>query len=153
MNTYIYEYKRNFNRINIRIHDPFKGTSHNSKVTVAQISTIMDVNLYRVSHEKWLFVGASFRDLYSTNTDDQWLILFPDMGDFVPKRNSGFKSKVWPAGLPQVRSQNKGYWKYFNICLKLIPSIQIAWLSDVFKTIFMTVFETFVTQKFNENNL
>ena len=47
---------------------------------------------YRVSIRKRFFVAASYRDWIYSNTDDLWLILFPDMGDFVPNRNFDPKS-------------------------------------------------------------
>ena len=40
------------------------------------------IKCYRVSSFYRIFPGASYRDFYSTITDDQWLIFFPDMGDF-----------------------------------------------------------------------
>ena len=52
----------------------------------------------------------------------------------LPKRNSEDKSIMWPTGPTQVRSQNKGYWQYSNIWLKINSSIQIAWLPDIFKS-------------------
>ena len=78
----------------------------------------------------------------------------PRHGRFcVPKRNSEDKSIMCPTGPPQVRTQNKGYWQYSNIWLKINSSIQIAWLPDVFKSTFVTVFETLETQEFNKNKL
>ena len=42
---------------------------------------------------------------------------------FIPKRNSEFKSIVWPAGPPQVRSQNQGFSQYL---IKIEENIGIS---------------------------
>ena len=71
---------------------------------------------------------------------------------FVPNRNSDVKSILWALGPARVRSQNKGYWQFSTILLKLVLSIQIIWLPGVFKTLSRTVWETFETQELIENN-
>ena len=70
----------------------------------------------------------------------------------VPNRNSDVKSILWASGPPRVRSQNKGYWQFSTILLKLVLSIQITWLPGVFKTLSRTVWETFETQELIGNN-
>ena len=70
----------------------------------------------------------------------------------VPNRNSDVKSILWASGPPGVRSQNKGYWQFSTILLKLVLSIQITWLPGVFKTLSRTVWETFETQELIGNN-
>ena len=68
-----------------------KGNSVLSEITVDGFS-LWIVYCYRVSSFSRFFPGASCRDFYSIITDDQWLIFFPDMGNFVPKWNFDQKS-------------------------------------------------------------
>ena len=58
---------------------------------------------------------------------------------FIPKRNSEFKSIVWPAGPPQVRSQNQGFSQYLikieeniGIFSKFGNNLSTVWLKIVF---------------------
>ena len=53
-----------------------------------------------MSIRKRFFLAASYVDWICSNTDDLWLILFPDMGDFVPNRNFDQKLNQNPVKSP-----------------------------------------------------
>ena len=104
-----------------------------------------NIHYYRVSQRKRFFVAASYWDWIFSNTDNLWLILFPDMGDFVPNRNFDQKStqsptnwlnsqmsKLWMLAIFDQNSRKKlissqildeifVFWKKY--CVQWIPQI------------------------------
>ena len=98
-----------------------------------------------MSQRKRFFVAASYWDWIFSNTDNLWLILFPDMGDFVPNRNfdqksiqnptkwlSSQMSKLWISAIFDQNSQKNlifsqildkifVFWKQY--CVQWIPQI------------------------------
>ena len=65
-------------------------------------------SIYRVFRFYWDFPGASCRDFQCTINNDQWLIFFPDMGDFVPKWNCDQKPIQNPT--KGLSSQMSKFW-------------------------------------------
>ena len=66
---------------------------------------------YSVFHRMRYFAAPSYWAWFFSNTDDIGLILFPDMGDFVPKRNFSQKSVESPAKSPTTQMS-----KFVDIC-------------------------------------
>ena len=85
-----------------------------------------------MSHEKCLFPRASYRDFYFTITDDQWLIFFPDMGDFVPKWNFDQKSIQNPT--KWLSSQMSKLWisAIFDQNSQKINFFHKSWMKSLF---------------------
>ena len=66
---------------------------------------------YSVFHRMRYFAAPSYWAWFFSNTDDIGLILFPDMGDFVPNRNFSQKSIESPAKSPTTQMS-----KFVDVC-------------------------------------
>ena len=115
--------------------------------------------IYRVSQGKRFFVAPSYMDWILSNTDNLWLILFPDMGDFVPNRNfdqksiqnpakwlSSQMSKLWISAIFDQNSQKNIFFFTnlgWNLCfMKTILCSMDSSDSEVSKNLLDVVFLT-----------